>query len=150
MDNLRRVVANTVSAGCQCSFSLDRLALAVDQCPYGKSSDNMAMMRGWIYDTSDSPEQKYFPYMQKMASKDVSITAGDLKVCCLVSVPVISHKIVNLSSVLHIQSLLSKHSCSLSRTHTHTHTHKKKMAHTHTRACTHTHTHTHMHSHIYS
>ena len=86
MDNLRRTLVNTVSAGCQCSFSSDRLALTVDQCPYGKPSDNMAMMRGWIYDTSDSPGQKYFPYMQRMASKDVSIAGGDMKVCCLMPV----------------------------------------------------------------
>ena len=82
MDILRRAVANTVSAGCKCSFSLDRLALTVDQCPYGKPSDNMAMMRGWIYDTSDSPDQKYFPYLQRMAS----IIAGDMKVWLPVSV----------------------------------------------------------------
>ena len=86
MNNLRRVVANTVSAGCKCSFSLDRLALAVDQCPYGKPSDNMVMMRGWIYDTSDSPDQKYFPYLQRMASRAESITAGDMKVWLPVSV----------------------------------------------------------------
>jgi ABC-type antimicrobial peptide transport system permease subunit len=69
LENIRTQLANALNSSCHCLSDADRLALIVHQCPYGKADNQVALVYGWIYDTSDQPGEKYFPIMQKMVGK---------------------------------------------------------------------------------
>jgi uncharacterized protein YneF (UPF0154 family) len=78
LGDVRSQLANTLRNGCQCSFNTDLLALIVHQCPYGKASNQLALMYGWIYDAPDQPGEKYYPPMQQMVGR-ATFTAGGQK-----------------------------------------------------------------------